>query len=769
MNCRILFPVLAALLALVGSASAQAPQPVPAAPQAPIVRQIDIQYAGAGAVAKEKVLANMRTRVGKPYSEQAVEEDIRNLYNTGNISNVRIFGEPMTDGVKVIVVVQTKGQVTEVMIQGASQVKESRLRKEISVKPNDTLNEAAIEQDRQKIADYYSSKGFTDAVVTVKTDVDEKTGKARVSFIVDEGGKTAIRSVKYEGNSALKSGEIAKVVKTKPKSLLNIFSKAGRLNSDLLDDDVKSIRELYQSKGYVDAQVGSPKITRDGTKVDVVFPIVEGPLYHVGKVAYTGAGVFPLDELTRNAKVKTGEIYSPQAVRSDVKLIQDMYGSRGYIDFQAGANTSPGADHTVDVSFTLDEGVQSYVERVNISGNLRTKDKVIRRELAVAPGELFNTVRVDASKERLRNLNFFSKVEAYPSDTLVPGRKDLNVLVEEKRTGSFNFGAGFSSIENLLGFAEITQGNFDATRWPYFTGGGQKFRMRVQYGTKRKDFIIALTEPYFLDREISLGGEVFYREASFTSSVYDERRYGFDVTARKRFGQFTSGRVGYRLEDITIFDVDDSASQTIKNEEGERLKSEVSAGVRYDTRDSVFLTRKGEVIDLSAYVAGGFLGGNTDIYGFDLEASKYIHLPWDAILTFAGEVASVNTWSGGDEVPIFDRLYLGGANNLRGFKFRDVGPKDDDGEPIGGNSLWRVTVEVTFPIVDKVRGAFFYDTGSVSAQSYDFGGAVNSDVGFGVRLDLPIGPVRLDYGIPIQSDRFNDSSGKFQFNIGYQF
>jgi outer membrane protein insertion porin family len=291
----------------------------------------------------------------------------------------------------------------------------------------------------------------------------------------------------------------------------------------------------------------------------------------------------------------------------------------------------------------------------------------------------------------------------------------------------------------------------------------------VQYGTRRKDFVISLTEPYFLDREISVGGELFYREASFTSSVYDERRYGFALSARKRLTQFTALRVGYRLENISILNVDEDASQTIRDEEGTRLKSEVSTGLRYDTRDSVFLTRKGEVVDLSAYVAGGFLGGDTDIYGFDLEASKYFLLPGDTILTIQGELAGVQNWAGGERVPIFDRLYLGGANNLRGFKFRDVGPKDEDGEPIGGNTLWRVTVEYTFPIVDKVRGAVFYDAGAVSAESWDVGGSMNSDVGIGVRLDLPIGPVRLDYGIPIQSDEFNDSSGKFQFNIGYQF
>jgi len=189
----------------------------------------------------------------------------------------------------------------------------------------------------------------------------------------------------------------------------------------------------------------------------------------------------------------------------------------------------------------------------------------------------------------------------------------------------------------------------------------------------------------------------------------------------------------------------------------------------YDTRDSLFLTRHGERIDLSVYVAGGFLGGNTDIYGFDLEAAKYFLLPWDTILTIHGEIASVSTWAGGDEVPIFDRLYLGGANNLRGFKFRDVGPKDENGEPIGGGTLAEFTVEYTFPIIDKIRGAVFYDIGVVGEGSYNFGGNVNSDVGLGVRLDLPIGPVRIDVGLPLMKDDFSSGSPKFNFNIGYQF
>lgn len=745
----------------------------PQAPAAPIVRSIDVQFAGAARISKEKILANMRTRVGRPYSEPVVEEDIRNLYATGNVSNVRIFGEPQQNGVKVIVVIAAKAQISEVVLNGPDQVKASRIRKEISAKPGDQLSEASLEQDRQKIIKYYADKGYGDVNVTYDTSVNDRTGTARVTFTVTEGGKTIIRDVNVQGNSQVKTGDIKKVIKTRPKSVLNpmtYFSKANRLNNDQLEADAAAVRELYQNRGFADVQVGAPRVERTrGGEVDVTFSVNEGTQYHIGRVTYSGAQVLTGEELSKNAKVRSGEIYSPASIRADVKNIQDQYGSRGYVDFNAGAQTRRAGAGTMDVAFTIDEGVQSYVEKINISGNTRTKDKVIRREIALTPGEVYNTVRVDASKARLNNLNYFSKVDMYPSDTLVPGRKDLNVLVEEKRTGSFNFGAGFSSIDSLLGFVEITQGNFDMLKWPTFTGGGQKFRIRAQYGTRRKDFIIALTEPYFMDRELSLGGELFYREASFVSSVYDEKRVGGAITARKRLGTFTSGRLGYRLENITIENLDEDVSDEIRNEEGTRLKSEISAGVLYDTRDSVFLTRKGERIDFSAFIAGGFLGGDTDIYGWDLEASKYFLLPWDTILTLNGEVASVSTWADGDRVPIFDRLYLGGANNLRGFRYRDVGPKDEDGEPIGGNSLWRMTVEYTFPIVDKVRGAVFYDVGAVGKGSYDFGGDVNSDVGIGVRLDLPIGPVRIDYGIPIQTDQWNDSGGKFQFNIGYQF
>lgn len=766
MKLRVFSAALWAITTLAIAPGAYAQQ------QLPPVKSIDVQFVGPQSVAKEKILANMRTRVGKPYSPTVTEEDVRNLYATNNVTNVRIFGEPQGDGVKVIVVVQTKSTVSEVYINGVTRFKTAKIRDQIKTKPGDALSESALNSDKQAIIKYYQDKGYGDVDVTFSTKASDAAGTAQVTFEVAEGIRSKIDRVTFEGNTALTRKQLQKVIKTKNKGLLDVFSStAGKLNSDQIEADREAIRALYNSKGYIDAAVGEPTITRRGQKVDVTFPITEGREYHVGKVTYSGARVFPLDELTRGLTLKAGGIYSPQGLAADRKALGDLYGSKGYLDLQVFATPSPGGAGIVNVDFRLDEGIQYYVDKVNIAGNTRTKDKVIRRELPLAPGDVFNTVRMQAGQSRLENLKYFSKVDVRPAEPLisVPGRRDLNVDVAETRTGSFNFGAGFSSIDNLLGFVELTQGNFDVAGWPRFQGAGQKFRARIQYGTERKDAIISLTEPYFLDQKLSLGGEIYYRDASYTSSVYDERRYGTAISLRKPLGEFTAGRFEYRLEKVGIHNFDDGVSKEIRSEEGDLTKSQVSIGVTNDSRDKIYLPRHGHRIDAQAYFSG--LGGDEKIYGFDLEGSQYFHLPGDTILTLEAQVAGVEGWGSDERVPIWDRLYLGGPNSLRGFSYRDVGPKDKNGEPVGGRTLARFTAEYTFPIVESVRGAVFYDVGFVNKPSWDFGtNNVNSDIGIGLLLELPaIGPIRIDYGIPIQADKDNDSSGKFQFNVGYKF
>ena len=278
---------------------------------------------------------------------------------------------------------------------------------------------------------------------------------------------------------------------TKGKTFYSLIDKSGRLDPGKLREDLDNVRELYQNKGYVEVEIPETRIERlPSGDVNLVVVIREGPQYRVGTLGFQGTQVFTDAEIRRFLKMKEGAIYSPKGLKDDVKTVQDYYGSRGYVDAKVTPEGLPAGGDRVNLKYKIEEGGVSYVERVNISGNRTTKDKVIRREIPLAPGDIFNTVLVEAAKKRLENLGYFEKVEADPTDTLVPDRKDLDVAVQEKRTGSLSLGAGFSSIDSLVGNIELTQANFDITNFPNFTGGGQRFRAQIEYGVTRKDFVL---------------------------------------------------------------------------------------------------------------------------------------------------------------------------------------------------------------------------------------------------------------------------------------
>ena len=780
---------LAFLCALLGAAAARGQGNLP------IIRSIDVRYTGPATVSKERILAQMRTSVGQPYSETVVEQDIQNLYKTGAVLNVRIFAQPERDGVNVIVAVQTRSVVREIEITGAERVKPQRIRKEIGIRINSMVNEETLEKNREKIVDIYKARGFNDVDVTFRVEpIEEKRGTARVIFTINEGVKGAIRAVHFEGNAHFSERVLRKQMKTRGKTLISFVDKSGRLDETQLQQDLDSIKEFYQNHGYLDVEVKGIRKERADGRLILTIAVNEGTQYHVGKITISGYQATTEAKVRALLKMKEGSVYSPKALSDDAKAVVDAYGSGGYVDTVILPEGTPAGPGRIDIHYKIEEGDRFFLQRITIVGNTRTKDKVIRREVLIVPGEVFNTVRVDISKKRLENLGYFSKVETFPEDTGVAGRKDLLVQVEEKRTGSLSFGGGFSTIDQLVGFAELSQGNFDLLNWPSFTGGGQKFRLRVQYGTLRKDFLLALTEPWLLDRPLALTGQAFYDEANYLSQLYDQRDYGFSLELRKPLTPFIYAVLGYRLESLDIFNISAGISDELRQILGSRTKSQVYTNIVFDRRDNPLLTRTGQRISITPYVAGGPLGGDDQIYGWDVQGSQYFHLWWDTILLFNAEAAVVDVWNRSEtntifetpaattanphptpmpvQVPavqIFDRLFLGGSDNLRGFAYRDVGPRDSSGEPLGGQTMARATVEWTFPIIVKARGALFYDIGYVDSDAYAIGSEHwGSDFGIGIRLDLPIGPLRLDYGIPIQKDG-RSSGGHFNFNVGDQF
>jgi outer membrane protein insertion porin family len=413
------------------------------------------------------------------------------------------------------------------------------------------------------------------------------------------------------------------------------------------------------------------------------------------------------------------------------------------------------------------------VEQIIIQGNNRTKDKVIRRELRVAPGQLYDSVRADQSQKTLENLQYFEKVDISPQDTTVPNRKNMVVTVEEKRTGSITFGAGFSSVDSLLGFVEITQGNFDLFNFPYFTGGGEKFRVRIQYGLERSDFEASFKEPWFLEQRLSLGYDLFYHNASYLSTYYEQMNFGGSVSLARGFGPFWAGSITYTLQDFDLYDFSSNASPQLLREQGFRTDSSITLGLSFDNRDSVLLSRHGIHADASAEFAGGPLLGQTNIYKFQGDVQKYILLPYDLILTIAGATGVANYFGDSTEVPLFDRFFLGGSRSIRGFSNRDIGPIDDNKEPLGGDTMAYTNLELTFPIIDRVRGAVWNDMGFIDARPFHYTSIFDEGdaaAGVGLRLNLPIGPLRLDYGLPYFDQGYNHSNtGKFSFDVGSQF
>ena len=752
----------------------------PAGPPAgPVVRSVVVQYVGPETISRQRVMANLKTKVGDLYSERAAEDDVKTLFATGDVNNVRIFAEPQGDGVKVIILVQGRAVVSEILIEGPVEISPNRLRKELTFKVGDRLSEEQVEKSRQAMVELYQDRNFSGVNVTTRVDTNDRTGDSRVVFQVDEGFKQVVKRIDFVGNDSMLAKDLRKAMKTKTKNLLSFLNKSGRLVPSQLQEDKDAIRLAYQNEGFADAQVTNVEVVPlTGNSVELIFTVREGIQYSVNRLRLDGVNVTSADELMGRLKMVDGSLYTPDGLGADLKALQEFYGSQGYIDSLIVPEISPAGQGLVNVTYRIDEGAQSYLNLVNVQGNTRTKDKVIRRELAVKPGDVYDTVLVDASRQRLENLNYFSQVQTVPTDTMIPGRKDLNVIVEEKRTGSFNFGAGFSTIDSLVGFAELQQTNFDIFGWPNFVGGGQRLRIRGQYGIERADAEISFTEPYFLGYRLSFGAEAFYRNATFLSPYYDQSNYGGAIQLRYPVNDFIAVNAEFKTEGISIYDVSTSIPQiaggtfngaTLPNQEGSYFRNALSGGINFDNRDNLFLTRKGTYVALNMFLASITGQQDVDDYGISLEGSQHFSLPWDLIFLAKGQLATVDTVDGSGDVPIFDRLFLGGANNLRGFQFREVGP-NNGGVYYGGNSLGYGTLEMTFPVITRVRGAFFVDAGYVNQNSWDFNGSdYNADYGFGVRLDLPIGPIRIDYGIPFVSDQYNGGGGQIQFNIGYQF
>lgn len=736
------------------------------------ITDVSVRYRGAKTVDEARIRNLMSTKTGSLYRAERLDNDIKSLYESGLVDDVKFLAESNAGGVRVIADVLTRPALVGVGFVGNSVFSDQKLAKETKLKAGGALSDAQILEARRNVEKYYQGYGYPDVSVSHRAQATGQAGMSDLIFVIDEGTKNEVRKIRFEGNTVFTTPELKKEMKTKEKGWFSWLTKSGRFESYQLDDDLDKVLDYYRSRGYLRAS--SPGIRRDPVgdgRVDLVIPINEGDKYTVSGVSFSRMTVFKEEELYPSMTLQGEDAYSSTKMREDIKTIRNFYGSRGYADASVVPDIKDAGPNRVSVKYRITEGKRFRVGRINIQGNTKTKDKVIRREVPLKPGDWFNSVELETTEARLKNLQYFESVNAdgTPSGG---GYRDVDILVEERNTGSVGVGIGFSSVDNVVGFLTLEQTNFDIMNPWNFTGGGQRFSMSLRAGSERSEFSVSLTEPWFLDQKLALGGELFYRQSSFFSDVYDQTNAGGAIFIRKPLTARSSLKLEYRLENIEV-DVEGGAGPLFQAEDGDFLRSAVTLQYLYDSRDSNIVPRSGEKLDVSLTVAGGIFGGDVDIYSLSVQGAKYWNLKWDTILSLNGEVAFVDSIDG--TVPIFDRTFLGGGRTLRGFEFRDIGGARDTAsdEVLGGQSLAFASLEYTVPIIETVRAAVFFDAGFVNADSWNISPEdLYTDVGVGVRIKLPISPVplALDYAVPISSpDDAADKGGQFNFYLNYEY
>ena len=783
------------------------------------VEQIEIRHVGPPAVSDERIQANIQTRAGDLITPSKINQDIKSLLQTDYFHNVNVAWEKTDDGIKLIYSVQGRPTLSKIEFSGNDRLKTRRLRKTIASKIGAPIDEKQLFTDAQAIQELYEKKGYRETAVKYVPSIDEDQGRGTVTFEIAESPKVRIRAVRFEGAEAFKIRKLRKTIKTRNRWAFSWLTGSGVYKEDQFLEDRERLRDLYYENGYLDFAIRDVRF--DYPKPDkmiLTLEIFEGQQYRVGDLRIQGNEVFSTEEIlfrqTRSGTqsrlaMRPGDVFTPQGFDNNNQAVADLYESAGYLSPQnqgdtrilpvQSANTAEG---TMDLNYQIQEGQKNFIDQIDIRGNTKTKDKVIRRELAVAPGDPFNMVRARLSQVRLEGLQYFDTVDLSVEPTDIPNRKNLVVKVAEKAQGTGNFvvGAGFNSVENLVGFIELSQGNFDIAKPPLFQGGGQKLQIRTQIGTRRQDYQLTFIEPWLFDRKLELSTSLYHRELDFLSSIFNETRSGGTVSLRTPLlNDFVIGELGYTLEQIEISNVHPNASQVFLDEAeaGKRLVSKVSPILYYDTRGPGRLPNIGQLTRLRTHLAGGPFGGDTDFYKIDLGTKHYFKgLAEGHILELQAQISVIEEYGDSDRVPLFDRSFLGGLYSLRGFRFRDVGPKDRFGEPIGGKTSWFASAEYSVPVIERFRLAVFYDIGMVYKDAfsfstdyledyvvYDESGWVgrpipkrriastqtyNDNIGIGMRLELPIGPLRLDYGIPLTADADNDDSGRFNFGVGWE-
>jgi len=743
-------------------------QPVP-----PKVASIEIR--GNKKIELPAIQGRLTLKPGDPYTPENVRGQIKILYDTGYFEDVQAETESTPQGLALIFLVREKPFITEIVFDGNEELSDDKLKEKITIKSQAFLDQQQAKESAEKIRLAYQEDGFFNAqVIPVVQTLDED--RKRLTFFVKEGDKAKVKTVNFDGMKAATKDEMFKVMATREwvpwhglftqMKLPSFLSDAGVLKREEMNNDVERIREVLLNKGYLNAQVGLPSIelSEDKKWFVVTYAVLEGEPFTVAEVGFRGNTVFEEPELRDKMKIKPGEIFQRQKIRDEITRLTDLYGSKGYAFAEVVPHVNPNAEErTAAIILNIKEGEMMRIRQINVYGNDKTKDNVIRRELRVDEQDVIDTPSLKRSFQRLNNLNFFETVEILPQQVDVD-KVDLNVRVKEKPTGQFSIGGGFSTLDKLVAIADITEGNLG--------GNGWMGRIRGQLGQQRTLGLITFRNPYLNDSLTSLQVDVYRSMTNYVT--YFEKKTGASLTFGRWLSEYVTGSFSLVAEELDYSDPNYNCQFNPELIICRQLGSQTTTGFRTslarDTRDYYLDPRTGWRTSVGFDLGTPLLGGTNNFYKYYFDVIKYTPLPFDTRFSIHARYGQAESL-GDKPVPLTELFFVGGINTMRGFVFGRAGPVDPITHTLLGAAkelIFNNDFIFTISQEAKLNGVIFFDYGEGFAADQSLSLHLRSAAGLEGRWISPFGPLRAAYGINL-SPREGERKGVFEFTIGSLF
>lgn len=743
-KCGVMMIILALLTGNVAVAQTEATA---------LINQVQVR--GNQRIEDDAILRVIRSKAGDALNDTLLSEDLEAIYNMGWFDDVRVEVEKSPEENTVIFIVQEKPTLREIRFSGNVAVDDEKLKENVDISSGSILNIFKVRRNIKIIESLYKDKNYHNVKVSYKIDPLENN-QANLAFEIEEGKKVRIKKITFDGNSAYDSKKLKKLMETDEKGFFSWLTSSGDLNREELQQDIYQLTAFYHNSGYAEARIGEPEIEYRGEWIYILIKINEGPRFKMGRIDLAGDFIVPEEELIAHVKVDEEPYYNRDAIRQDVLALTDIYADKGYAhaDVFPEIKTDP-ESLTIDITFHIAKNDPVYFERINIHGNTKTRDKVIRRELKVYEQELYSSKRLKRSVADLFRLDYFEDVKVNPRKGSAEDQMILDIEVVEKPTGTFTFGGGYSAVDKLYVMASVSERNF--------FGRGQILELAVQTGGTSRQYTFGFTEPWLFDIPLSAGVDLYKMERDYDD--YDRESLGGAVRFGYPLVDYTRGYVKYAYDRSDITDISPEASPYIfagRNEE-----SSVSVSAVYDSRNRQFNPSEGSRHSITLKYAG--LGGNIGFTKVTAETGWYFPLFWGTVGFLHAEGGYIEENS--DKfLPDYERFYLGGINSVRGFDWRDISPVINKDIEIGGTEFLQFNVEFLFPIIKEsgLVGLFFYDAGNAWADEGESVSGLRDSYGFGIRWYSPMGPLRLERGYIIDP-RPGEGSGRWEFSMGGSF